>query len=96
MRAAPLSPAGHRPDELETARAFFERSLNRMTLADLADACERAGFETSARIPWVGLDSLRWIGPDTLARAQQRYPGLTALDLMAHSVWVLLRKPESL
>jgi 2-polyprenyl-3-methyl-5-hydroxy-6-metoxy-1,4-benzoquinol methylase len=86
----------YRPDELEMARAFFERSLNRMTLADLADACERAGFETLARVPWVVSDSLRWIGPDTLARAQQRYPGLTALDLMAHSVWVLLRKPESL
>jgi SAM-dependent methyltransferase len=85
----------YRPDELEIARAFFEHSLNRMTLADLASACERAGFETLARVPWVGRDRLRWLSSDSLARAKQRYPGLTVLDLMADTVWVLLRKPES-
>jgi hypothetical protein len=37
---------------------------------------------------------MRWLSADALARAKQRYPGLTALDLMADSVWVLLRKPE--
>jgi SAM-dependent methyltransferase len=85
----------YRPDELEIASAFFEHSLNRMTLADLASACERAGFETSALVPWVGRDRLRWISPDTLAWARQRHPGLTVLDLMADTVWVLLRRPES-
>jgi len=84
----------YRPDELEIATGFFEHSLNRMTLADLASACERAGFETSALVPWVGRDRLRWLSPDSLAWAKQRYPGLTALDLMADTVWVLLRKPE--
>jgi ubiquinone/menaquinone biosynthesis C-methylase UbiE len=85
----------YRPDELEAATAFFDHSLNRMTLADLASACERAGFETSALVPWVGRDRLRWLSSDSLAWAQQRYPGLTVLDLMADTVWVLLRKPES-
>ncbi len=85
----------YRPDELEIASAFFEHSLNRMTLADLASACEEAGFETSALVPWVGRDRLHWLSADALARAKQRYPGLTALDLLADSVWVLLRKPEA-
>jgi SAM-dependent methyltransferase len=85
----------YRPDELEAATAFFDHSLNRMTLADLASACDRAGFETSALVPWVDRDRLRWLSSDSLEWAKQRHPGLTILDLMADSVWVLLRKPES-
>ena len=82
-----------RPEESEPAQAFFNDSLNRMTIADLKQNCEQAGFEILALMPNPKWGRMRWINDQVVRLARTRYPTLQILDLLAERVIVLLRKP---
>jgi len=82
-----------RPREEEVATRFFTRNLNRMSHADLHAAVSGAGLELLAFLPWYDPFDERHLDRVVLADVQVHHPPVTAEDLLARNVWVLLRKP---
>lgn len=81
-----------RPNEKELDINFYDKNLNRMTLAQLKNICNKAGFKILSCITWSSeLDSSQ-IDEQTLKQAQRNYPDVSYLDLITPKVWVLLKK----
>lgn len=83
----------YRPGETEAATAFYNQSLNRMTLSDLQKYVHRAGFEVVELIPWPYKYDLGSVDEQILAQSKALYPTISITDLLARAVWILLRKP---
>lgn len=83
----------YRLKEFEVAKNFFYDSLNRMTLADLKNYTERAGFETLELIHWQNKQDLGCIDQTVLEQIRALYPNVTLNDLLSRSVWVFLKRP---
>ncbi len=83
----------YRPMEADVAEAFFTRSLNRMTLADLRQASTDAGFEIVEIMPWRTKALLPLIDERLMSQCRALYPNLVLDDLLSDFVWVLLRRP---
>ena len=82
-----------RPGEEEVAMRFFTRNLNRMSYADLRRYVREAGLELVAFLPWYNRNDEKRMSRDVLAHVQALYPTVTAEDLLARNVWVVLSKP---
>jgi len=81
-----------RPEEEKIAMEFHEHSLNRMSLADLNSYLQLAGFKTVSILPWISRDGLKRFDGKVLRQVQANYPSVCDTDLLATSVWVLIRK----
>lgn len=80
------------PDELQIADYRFNRTLNRMTMADLKDTVRNAGFEMRVFRPIT--DSTKRIARKVMAQCKANYPSLSMADLLTCCVWFLLKKPN--
>lgn len=83
-----------RPIEKEKANSFYTNGLNRMTLADLKNSLDEAGFETLAIVPFSKEQHLRMIDHDVLSQTINNYPTVTITDLCTPKVYVIARKPK--
>ncbi len=82
-----------RPMEVNLALAYFDNSLNRMTIADLNAYATSAGFETLAIIPRTRTEDLIKIDAKLLAAAERNHPTITPNDLISRIVRIVLRRP---
>lgn len=83
----------YRPEELEIATAFYNQSLNRMTLFDLKNLVLEVGFEIVELIPWPSKYDIGSINEEILAQTKTHYSNITVGDLLSRAVWIFLRKP---
>jgi SAM-dependent methyltransferase len=81
-----------RPIEEERAVSFFTNGLNRMTLADLKNQYEKAGFKNINILPFTKEQHLRMMSKEILEQTQVHYPNLTMLDLVAPKIVVIATK----
>jgi 2-polyprenyl-3-methyl-5-hydroxy-6-metoxy-1,4-benzoquinol methylase len=82
-----------RPDEIDVADYRFNRTINRMSFADLKNAVRAAGFQMLSFLPvtsnpWMQLET------DFLVQCQANYPTVSLQDLLTSQVWILLKKPS--
>lgn len=82
-----------RPREEEVAMRFFTRNLNRMSHENPRALVQEAGLELVTFLPWYDRFDERHLDREILASVQALYPSVTAEDLLARDVRVLLRKP---
>ena len=82
-----------RSDEAEMAWRFYKHNLNRMSLKDLEAYCKNAGFEIIALVDWK-VNNFANLNHTILRQSKANYPTLTINDLLANSVYVLLKKPQ--
>ena len=83
-----------RPAELDVSMNFYNHCLNRMTIEDLREYCEGAGFQTLALCSWESSEDLALVDDRTLAQCKGLKENLTINDLLSSRVWVLLQKPD--
>jgi len=81
-----------RRDEVDQAISFYRNNLNRMTLADLQEHIDDAGFHSLSVIPWQKKKHLDLVTSDVLNQCRGIYPRATVSDLISPVVWVLLQK----
>jgi len=84
----------YRPEETGIATAFYNQSLNRMTLLDLKNFVLKAGFEIVELIPWPYKYDLGSVDEEILAQSKALYTNISLSDLLSRAVWILLRKPH--
>jgi SAM-dependent methyltransferase len=82
-----------RPQEATKALAYFDNSLNRMTMADLNKYATDAGFEILAVIPRTHTEDLIKVDAKLLTAVQRNYPTIMLNDLISRIVRVVLRSP---
>jgi len=83
-----------RPGEEDVAGRFFTRNLNRMSHDDLRRGAKDAGLELLAFLPWFDRFDERLLDREILESVQALYPAVTAEDLLARDVRVLVGKPD--
>lgn len=82
----------YRPEEVKLADEFFNLSLNRVTMADMREAVTRAGLEILAFV-YQFTDQAHFIEPTTLNNVRALYPKAELQDLLAPSIYIIIRKP---
>jgi SAM-dependent methyltransferase len=82
-----------RPDDVDQTLRFFDRSLNRMTLADLRAAISASGLVPLAIVPWTDRSLVARLTPDILAEVRETYPTASGEDLLATFVAVVVQRP---
>lgn len=85
----------YRSDETDLAISFFEKSLNRTTIRQMQKDALGAGFTLLTVMENLNEGVLKWVTSKTLQLAQENYPDLELNDLLAETVTIVLRKPES-
>lgn len=81
-----------RPNEKERAISFYQKGLNRMTIHDLNQFLQNAGFKAISVIPFTKEQHMRMINEDILKQTQLIYPNATILDLAAPRVFIIVKK----
>jgi len=89
----------YRPKEAEAAIAFYEQSLNRMTLADLRDYLLDIGFDIFfiAGKPKKDIDPRKLkekVIEEYLPRVKQHYPRVEVNDFFTDEAMVFVQKPK--
>ena len=82
----------YRKKEKELALNFYRNSLNRMSLADLNSAIEKAGLKTVDILPLSNEEHLRYVNHEVLSQVQALYPTVELKDLISPFVWVVFQK----
>jgi len=81
-----------RPKEKEVALSFYRNNLNRMTFSELEHQVEQAGLTLLSLLPWYSKNDLSLVTPHVLGQCKHVYPSAELADLIAPTVWVLLRR----
>jgi 2-polyprenyl-3-methyl-5-hydroxy-6-metoxy-1,4-benzoquinol methylase len=81
-----------RPNEKEMGLSFYNKGLNRMTIADIQEHMKSAGLEVVSLIPFAKEQHLRMVNSDILNQVTAIYPTATMLDLISPRVLVVGRK----
>lgn len=80
------------PTRKTQAMAFYQHGVNRMTIADLQNASQKANLSIVALFQFPKEQHLRMITPEILSQAQKNYPNLTANDLVTPRIIVVQKK----
>lgn len=82
-----------RPNEYNLAVRFYEQEINRMSMAEFRRHSHEAGLEALCLMPWPRESHVAVLTEKTLKIARDRYPKVTAADMVSPVVWALSRKP---
>ncbi len=83
-----------RPEEADLDLRFYTRNLNRLTHLDLDRIARSCGYDVLAILPWPSIDDLAQVDVATLRQVRQHHADVSLGDLLARSVWVVLRRPD--
>jgi SAM-dependent methyltransferase len=82
-----------RQAEADQVLRFYRESLNRLTLADLRRAIEKAGLDLLALVPWTDRALAPLLTADVLAEIRRSHPTAGVEDLLSTFVSVIARRP---
>jgi len=83
-----------RPNELERAKAFYTKGLNRATIADVLEKSREAGLEILAIFRMVREQHLGLLNGEILMQSTRHFPNCTAEDLVCPRVVLVQKKPD--
>lgn len=81
-----------RPEEEDSAMAFFRSGLNRMTRSQLIGSLKEANFEIRSIIPFSREQHIRMVDRDVLEQCRKNYPDMEMGDLCSPRTLVIATK----
>ena len=84
-----------RPFEYDIAMRFYSENLNRMTVNQLKQYIEIAGFEQIMFFPNIYIENYFELNEKIFVECKNNYPSLELIDLVSPALYIGLKKPVS-